>query len=104
MSQAFSKEELKAALLDLVQSDKNFVSSLMEELVLHLPAQDAGRKDKKQNRPTAKRISGKILPTYRQDIKKAYPKAGLSESAVHELRELFADAPPAEQIIEIIRK
>jgi|GEM_PF-6547179 hypothetical protein len=51
-----------------------------------------------------KKLSEKIIPPYRQDIKKVYPEAGLNEETIAGLRELFADAPPAEQIISGLQK
>ncbi|MDZ4682165.1 MAG: hypothetical protein SH848_13390 [Saprospiraceae bacterium] len=37
MAHSISREDLKEALLELVQSDSGFVSSLLAEMVLHLP-------------------------------------------------------------------
>lgn len=51
-----------------------------------------------------KKLSKKIVPPYRQDLKKMYPDAGLSKETIAGLRELFADAPPAEQIINTLRR
>jgi len=51
-----------------------------------------------------KKLSIKIIPPYRQDVKKVYPEAGLSKETIAGLRELFADAPPAEQIISTLRR
>jgi hypothetical protein len=99
MAHSISKEDLKEALLELVQSDSKFVSSLLAEMVLHLPAEVKSAPLKKQVRAQ----SPKIIPSYRQDIKKEYPDAGLSRETIVRLRELFADAPSSEQIISTLR-
>ena len=104
MSHLISKEELKSALLELVQSDKKFVSSLLAELVLHLPTSTVAVQSPRKRHAGAKEIPTKVVPAYRQNIKKTYPKAGLKKATVEELRELFSDAPPAEQIIKAIHK
>jgi hypothetical protein len=105
MAHSISKEELKAALLDLVRSDRTFASSLLGELLLQLPVQaTAAQTDKKQPQPRTKKTSRKIIPAYRQDIKEVYPEAGLSKPTIIELRELFSDAPPAEDIVRMLQK
>ena len=104
MSQNISKEALKAALLDLVQSDKVFVSSLLAELAMHLPRKPLTAPANRLPRSSAKKTTGKIVPAYRQNVKKVYPQAGLSEAAARGLQQLFADAPPAEQIIKTLYK
>ncbi len=104
MSQNISKEALKAALLDLVQSDKVFVSSLLAELAMHLPHKPLTAPVSRRPRSAAKKTAGKIVPAYRQNVKKAYPQAGLSEAAAKGLQELFADAPPVEQMLKMLHK
>lgn len=99
MAHSISKEDLKEALLELVQSDSKFVSSLLAEMVLHLPSAAKSENPQKQVRAQKGKPSPQIIPPYRQDIKKVYPEAGLSEETIAGLRELFADAPTADQII-----
>lgn len=104
MSQNISKEALKAALLDLIQSDKVFVSSLLAELAAHLPRKPVTAPANRRHRSSVKKTTGKIVPVYRQNVKQAYPEAGLSETTARGLQELFADAPPVEQMLKMLHK
>ncbi len=103
MAHSISKEDLKEALLELVQSDSKFVASLLAEMVSHLPSVAKSENPQKQVRSQKGNPSPKVIPSYRQDIKKMYPEAGLSEKTIAELRELFADGPSSEQIISTLR-
>ena len=106
MPNTISKEMLKSALMDLAKSDQDFFVALLSEAL----------KNAAQNTGTSTRIKGvkqkeskiplpvKINPSYREEAKTLRRQYIISHSDLLELRDLFADAPSAEAIIETLTK
>lgn len=106
MPNTISKEMLKSALMDLAKSDQDFFIALLSEAL----------KNAAQNTGTSTRIKGvkqkggkiplpaKVNPSYRQEAKALRGQYAISQSDILELRDLFADAPSAETIIETLTK
>lgn len=104
-----SKEMLKTALIELAQSDRDFLVSLVADALKDAaPVQGAAapkaaskRKKPESGEPVVK----KIIPSYRpKNLEELLEKYELDKSVLLELRKVFADAPPAEELIAALTK
>lgn len=105
MSEAgtISKELLKTALIELAQSDRDFLVSLVADALKDAaPAQGAAAPKifSKRKKPPIE----KIVPPYRQNVEELHGKYAIDESVLIKLQRLFDDAPPAEEIIATLSK
>ena len=105
MSDIVSKDMLKAALLELAQSDRDFFITLLSDTLAHAMAVSDATPIVKNKKPTKRKpLPGKVIPPYRQDIAGIRHDFAINKSALLSLRKLFTDAPKAEAIIAILTK
>lgn len=102
--QTLSPDVLKSALLDLIRSDRAFATFFLSELLQQANTLQQGEVPSQERPGEAKKKLHRIIPPYRQNIKKIHPASGFTTESIIGLRELFADAPPAEAIIATINK
>lgn len=100
MSDTVSREMLKSALVELVQSEREFFINLISDTVASalaspeiVPATQGKQKGRRKPLPA------KVQPSYRLNALPLRQQYAIDKSALLSLRKLFADAPPAEEII-----
>ena len=96
---------LKSALVELAQSEREFFITLLSDTVayaLALPNAAPAVQSKQKGR--RKPLPAKVEPSYRRNASVLRQQYAIDKSALLSLRELFADAPPAEAIIATFTK
>jgi hypothetical protein len=102
MGEILSQEMLKTALMELVRSDKEFIASLLSEIEDKKTASIVSQRKSKKGR---KLLPDKVKPDYRRDDVETWRKQfAIDKTALVELRSLFADAPPTEDILKSLTK
>ncbi len=105
MGNAVSKEMLKSALVELAQSEREFFIALLSDTLAYaLTLPDTAQPAQKKQKSRRKSLPDKVVPAYRQDGTLLRQRYAIDKSALLSLRELFADAPPAEAIIATFTK
>jgi len=105
MPDAVSKEMLKSALVELAQSEREFFIALLSDTLAYaLALPDASPSTPIKPKSRRKPLPAKVEPAYRRDPSLLRQQYAIDKSALLSLRELFADAPPAEAIIATLAK
>lgn len=92
-----SKEALKSALIELAQSDRVFFASLIAGLM----AEAGPAKVAESDNPITPAATGtKITPPYRKNTNALRKKYAMDKTVLLRLQDLFADAPPAEELLQ----
>ena len=88
--QTIDTQELKAALLQLAQSDKAFMQQLFQQTLLNITQEDIEKLDSIE-------IRKHLRDKYRH-------KGGVKMRVIKSLQKLFEDAPTAEEMANLLRK
>ncbi len=88
--QTIDTQELKAALLQLAQSDKAFMQQLFQQTLLNITQEDIEKLDSIE-------IRERLRDNFRH-------KGGVKMSVIKSLQKLFKDAPTAEEMANLLRK
>ena len=99
----FPKEALKSALIELAQSDRAFLASLIADLINH-PNSGQTPEIKHVGMPA---LSGnpepapaKITPPYRKNVEDLRKKYSMDKAVLLKLQDLFQDGPSAEEFLQ----
>lgn len=106
MVNVISKKMLKSALVELAKSDREFFVALLSDTLENVSPEVESTTTAKPTKHSGRRkpLPAKINPPYRRNIEALRKKYVVDKSKLLAMRELFADAPPAEIIIESLTK
>ncbi len=104
MAETVSKETLKAALAELVQTDREFFISLISDTLAHAMASAEPVATIKNKQNKRKPLPAKVEPAYRKGSTALMDGLAIKKEALLNLRALFSDQPPAEEIIAALSK
>jgi len=104
MTETLSPQTLKSALTELARSDRAFLVALLKEVLESSYPADT-KNTPKQSLKKGTMPTSKITPPYRpKDVAKWRKQFAAPASALLDLRPLFVDAPPAEDIVRVLKK
>ncbi|MFN0013060.1 MAG: hypothetical protein ACKVU2_00810 [Saprospiraceae bacterium] len=104
MTETLSPQTLKSALAELARSDRAFLVALLTE-VLESAYPSGAESPAKLSLKGRKPLPTKITPAYRpKDVAKWRKQFAAPASVLLELRPLFADAPPTEEMVRGLKR
>jgi len=95
-----SIENLKSALLELAQADRAFFVELLKDLLRENAGKTNNPAKQKPLKSNGKPQTQKIEPPYRQTPAAMRAKYAMDKSVLHQLQDLFKDAPTAEAFMQ----